>query len=233
MTPPDDKRDEAAAARSAARRRRLGSSGWLFAGAFAAVATGALVLAVGFLWFLLSIPNDEVAIERDSDGIVVLTGGASRIADAVELLATGRGKRLLITGVNRTTTSGEIARLMPRYERWFACCVDLDYAVNTIGNAVETRRWAKDKNFHSLIIVTSGYHMPRAMTELARQLPDAALVPFPVVTEKLRTEPWWSSMPTAKLLFVEYLKYMLAQIRLRLDLDEATDVAGNRNATRS
>ena len=50
-----------------------------------------------------AVPTEEVALQRDADGIVVLTGGASRMADAVELLAAGHGKRLLITGVHRAT----------------------------------------------------------------------------------------------------------------------------------
>jgi len=77
---------------------------------------GAAVLAgVGFLWFIWHVPADEVALDRTADGIVALTGGASRIADAIELLALGRGKRLLISGVNRATSSKEISRLNPEF----------------------------------------------------------------------------------------------------------------------
>ena len=127
-----------------------------------------------------------------ADGIVVLTGGASRIEDAVELLASGRGQRLLITGVHRMTSEREIARLKPGYTKVFTCCVDLDRsALNTIGNATETRRWAHERGFRSIIVVTSSYHMPRAMAELERQLPDIQLIPFPVVTDQLRAS--WSS----------------------------------------
>jgi uncharacterized SAM-binding protein YcdF (DUF218 family) len=192
--------------------------------------TAALVFVGGFLWFVRTVPTEEVALRRDADGIVVLTGGASRIADAVELLAAGHGKRLLITGVHRATSSEEIARVMPRHERLLKCCVDLDHsAVNTVGNAAGTRRWAKTLRFESLIVVTSSYHMPRTMAELGRQLPDVTLIPFPVVSDKLRAEPWWDSLPTAKLLFSEYLKYMLAQVRMRLEpASETTDVAGAR-----
>jgi hypothetical protein len=55
------------------------------------------------------------------------------------------------------------------------------------------------------------------------------LIPFPVVSDTLRAGPWWDSLPTAKLLFSEYLKYMLAQVRMRLEpTSDTTDVAGAR-----
>ena len=178
-----------------------------------------LVFVLGFVWFASQISTREIRLTRSADGIVVLTGGASRVNDAFELLASKRGKRLLITGVYPATNQGEISRVLPpEYERLFACCVDLDRtAVNTLGNAIGTRRWAKAQGFQSLIVVTSGYHMPRALAELAHQLPGVELVPFPVVTERLRSEPWWSHLATAKLLFSEYLKYILAAIRMRLN----------------
>ncbi len=84
--------------------------------------------------------------------------------------------------------------MLPQHDRLLECCVDLDHsAVNTVGNAAETRRWAQGPRFRSLIVVTSNYHMPRTMAELGRQLPDVALIPFPVVSDKLRAEPWWTS----------------------------------------
>ena len=69
------------------------------------------IVGGGFVWFVWHVPAEEVALDRNADGIVVLTGGASRIADAIELLAAGRGKRLLISGVHRATSSAEIARI--------------------------------------------------------------------------------------------------------------------------
>jgi uncharacterized SAM-binding protein YcdF (DUF218 family) len=181
----------------------------------AAVAVG-LVL-VGFGWFLWRIPAHEITLNRNADGIVVLTGGSSRVVDAIELLASGRGQRLLITGVHRATGTGELSRLAPEYQRVVRCCVDLDRsAVNTLGNAVETRRWASQRGFGSLIVVTSNYHMPRAIAELSHQLPHVSLIPFPVVSDRLRTEPWWSSISTARLLFSEYLKYIAAMGRMLL-----------------
>jgi len=191
----------------------------------------AVALLASFLWFISGVSNEEVELTRDADGIVVLTGGASRIADAVELLAAGRGRRLLITGVNPLTNQGGLSRAVPLHDRFITCCVDLDHsAINTVGNAVETRRWARQRGFRSLIVVTSNYHMPRALAELGHQLPDVVLIPFPVVTEKRRAEPWWSNAASARLLFSEYLKYIYSVMRHRLDPSPAgTELAGRRH----
>ncbi len=198
--------------KTAVRTRRLRS----FALKLAILAAAALML--GFLVFLWKLPSRQVALDRNADGIVVLTGGAARVSDSLELLAAGRGKRLLITGVNPGTTTGDIARQFADYRRILACCVDLDYsAINTLGNAVETRRWALDRGFHSLIVVTSAYHMPRALAEIAHQLPDVILVPFPVVSDRLRIEPWWTNGTTTRLVLSEYFKYLFAQVRMRFD----------------
>src|SRR3954452_15277895 len=65
------------------------------------------LLLGGFAWFAAHVPANEVKLDRDADGIVVLTGGSSRVADAIELLASGRGRRLLIPGVHQSTNSSE------------------------------------------------------------------------------------------------------------------------------
>src|SRR5215216_1078848 len=203
-------------------------------GATALCVAAAIAVAAGFWWFVWALPTQEVKLDGHADGIVVLTGGSSRVADAIELLSEGRGKRLLITGVHRATTSAEIARVAPAYGRLIACCVDLDHsALNTVGNALETKRWANSNRIRSLIVVTSNYHMPRAMAELGRQLPDVFLIPFPVVTEKMRNDPWWSPA-TAKLLLSEYLKYIVAQFRMRFEPAFAADgmADGSRLANR-
>ena len=48
-------------------------------------------------------------------------------------------------------------------------------------------------------------------------------MPFPVVTDKLRNEPWWASAPTARLIFSEYAKFVVAQLRMRVGPPALTD----------
>jgi len=181
------------------------------------IGLGLVAGVLGFFWFLARVPAEEVPPDRKAEGIVVLTGGAARINDAIELLAAERGHRLLITGVNPTTHTAELARLTPQYRKLFECCIDLDRsAMNTIGNAVETRRWARARGFHSLLVVTSAYHMPRAIAELEHELPDVTLIEFPVWTERQRQNPWWTDGATARLVISEYLKYVYTVVRIHV-----------------
>src|SRR5271155_6174898 len=209
MSPqPDDKSPDAP---SAAPRT------WLRTTLGAALAIALAGTATGFAGFLAQLRDAETKPARSADGIVVLTGGSSRVSDAMELLADGYGKRLLISGVHPTNGTIDISRSLPDNQSLLSCCVDLDRsAVNTRSNAAETRRWAHERGFKSLIVVTSNYHMPRAIVELSHAMPDVLLIPCVVVGDKWRDEPWWASGATLRLVLSEYVKYVAAGVRVRL-----------------
>lgn len=181
---------------------------------------GGIALVGGFFLFIASLNSYDNATPAQADGIVALTGGAHRVADAIDLLSRGHGERLLISGVNEMTTREEIARLNPGQRRLLECCVDLDYrARNTIGNAIETRRWIADHGFGSIIVVTSNYHMPRTMLELRNAVPEIEKFAFAVVPSSIDTTNWWRDRIAVRLLGLEYLKFIAAWGRTLFEAD--------------
>ena len=176
----------------------------------------------GFLQFINVVTSydHDVVIEK-ADAIVALTGGSTRIATALDVLARQKGKRLLISGVNQETKIEDLKSINPTNADLFDCCVDIEtLALDTIGNAVETSKWMKTHQFSSLIVVTSAYHMPRSLVEFRKYLPDANLTPHPVRLEVLSEDGWWKNTRTLRFMLAEYVKYLAANLRDYVSSDD-------------
>jgi len=180
----------------------------------AALAVLALIWAAGLFAFAGRVQQSTPQPEPSAaDGIVVLTGANSneRIAAAVQLLAAHKGRRVLVSGVNREVTREQLRVASGSVRRLYDCCVDLGFtAADTVGNARETAEWAKAMRFTSLIVVTADYHMPRAMLELRAVLrpPATTLQTYAVPTAALKSRRWWRSPSAARLMVMEYSKYL-------------------------
>ena len=178
---------------------------------FAALLILVMIWFVGLLAFTSRVDQSTPAQEPPvADGVVVLTGASNvRLEAATKLLEAGKGKRLLISGVNREASRDDVLGVTKAVRPIYDCCVDLGYAAaDTVGNASESAEWAKAKDYHSLIVVTADYHMPRSMLELHAAMPDVALHPYPVVTESLNAHRWWKGGTSARRMIVEYCKYL-------------------------
>jgi len=125
------------------------------------------------------------------------------------LLERGKGRRLRLSGVNKDATREDVLTVTGGVKPVYDCCVDLGYtAADTRGNAAEIAEWAKGKGYDSLIVVTSDYHMPRAMLLIRSAMPDAKLTPYPVVTGLVDVRHWWRRSGDARRLSIEYCKYL-------------------------
>lgn len=189
-----------------------------------AVGLAALALALyagGFFVFTALIDRTPATASHKADGIVVLTGGPERIAEGYRLLVAGRAKHMLISGVNPEVKAKDLAALVGDDKKGkgqgkFDCCVDLGrQAVDTIGNAAETAGWVRERDYRSVILVTSTYHLPRATLELRRAMPGVKIMPYPVFQDKLHLDGWWRYPGTTRLLVSEYTKYLLTLTHLR------------------
>jgi len=170
----------------------------------------------GFLWFVAGLSPRPIE-PAPADGIVVLTGSVERLKVGFELLRAGKGERLLFTGVAQGSHPRHFAALFADDPTKAECCVDLGHeALDTIGNAVETAAWVAQRNMASLIVVTSAYHMPRALIELRRAMPVIRLEPRAVMDTREPLSTWWHNGATARLLASEFTKYLAALVRARM-----------------
>ncbi len=167
------------------RKRRFGLVPTLLAGLLA-------VAAIDFVLFANRAAAADHDPDASADAIVALTGGSGlRIAAGVDLVAEGRGDRLLVSGVHPDVTQEDLIQLAGGPEAVWACCVDIGHVAETTrGNADETAAWAYEQGYDRLIIVTSDYHMPRSMIVLKKAMPDIELIPWPVRTVNDPSSIW-------------------------------------------
>ncbi|HWK46180.1 MAG TPA: YdcF family protein [Stellaceae bacterium] len=183
--------------------------------------------AVGLGWFVAVMEAGVVDTTTPTDAIVVLTGGSRRIESGLHLLVGGKAKKLFISGVHQGVETAEMLKLSRDTPQWVACCVVLGHAAdNTVGNAVETAAWLRQEDYRSIRLVTANYHMPRALLEFSRVLPDVTVIANPVVPEGVRQDPWWAWRGPVYLIVVEYTKYLVALARPLLPSNPLRDSGG-------
>lgn len=198
-----------------------------------------LLAALGLLWlgggiaYIERVESLPAPDETKTDAIVVLTGGAARLATALRLLNENKADRLLVSGVAQTATKASLMQAvlpaMPDAAQasgnWqgidlqllFDCCVDLGFeAEDTAGNAAETASWAAARGYKTIRLVTANYHMPRALVEFGRYLPGFTMLPHPVRSDAMRVEDWWQRRTATAFLLGEYTKYVAALLRAHL-----------------
>lgn len=190
-------------ARRPFRRQRRHPLVWLLS----AIVLLAGAWLAGFLVFLTmvwaAVPPDPIP---HADGIVALTGGNDRVGAALALLAEGVAPALLISGAGRGTHLGDFTEDNAATAARYAGAITIGHqATTTRGNAEETAVWATAHHMHALLVVTADYHMPRAILELRHFLPQVMLYPVPVRPPAL-SHPF--SLPTLRLLALEYTKYL-------------------------
>ena len=168
-----------------------------------------ILYGLGFALFGVTLGRPAPDSADRTDGIVVITGGSGRIEHAVEVLADGKGKRLLVAGADPSVTKADLVRRLGGRSKLMQCCVDLgSESVDTRSNAEETRRWLERRKYRSVRLITSDWHMRRGRYEFHRALGKD----FPITPDAVRTEPGFMT------LFGEYNKYLLRRIAVWLDI---------------
>lgn len=179
---------------------------------FLIYATGVLVLVwgIGFCGFCFYAITLKYSADTPVEAVVALTGGADRIQTAALKAQEKAVPHLLISGIHQSVSKDEmLARLNmpPSY------VPTLGYrATNTAENAVEVAEWVDERQLKSILLVTSFYHMPRAMFEILKQAPDLVIVPYPVFPKSFNNSVEWVRTKYAWFLFLEYNKFITVHI---------------------
>jgi uncharacterized SAM-binding protein YcdF (DUF218 family) len=177
-----------------------------------------LALLVIMLWLFgfvvyaytsVSMRADKPDVKTDS--VVVLTGDEKRIETGLSLLAQGLSGNLFISGVHKDVTEQDIRAMWNGSPPLPACCIVLGQtAMTTQQNGRETALWISSMQFKVIRLVTSKYHMHRAVMELNHAAPDVKIIREPVTdkTTDIKSERLW------QLLFSEYNKTLFRAIQI-------------------
>jgi len=169
----------------------------------------ALIYALGFVFFALTLGKPAGVDVAPTEAAVVLTGGSNRIEHAIDVLKSHDAKRLLVAGADPSVTKADLARRIGGSRRLINCCVDLgSESVDTRSNAEEASRWLAQHHFTSVRLITSDWHMRRAAYEFRKLLGDKIIL----VTDGVRSEPSFLT------LFAEYNKYVLRRLAVWADI---------------
>ena len=187
---------------------------------------GALFIAMvqQFAHTVSAVSKTQPSINHDQwpqTGIVIATGSEGRVDRGLALMLAYPAKRLLISGTGAGVGKADILRVSGKNNQFnqdqltalFDCCVDLDpAATNTLGNAIESQIWAEAHDLSSLVLVTSDFHMPRALIIFQQVMPRRDILPHHVVSDWLIPDQygalgWWRSTRRIEIISREMIKY--------------------------
>lgn len=182
--------------------------------------TSLLGWSLGLLWFANNIQKNTLLSDQPTDAIIVLTGGAERVATGLSLLSRGLAQRLFISGVHEHVKIKDLLLQISLSEREKInpATIALGYAAaTTTQNAQETALWVRKNHIRTLRLVTANYHMRRSLLEFSQRLPDVQIIPHPISPKNFHDKMWWQWPGTFDLIIREYHKLLgaLGQYGLR------------------
>jgi len=168
---------------------------------------GAVVVTVLFIDFTYKTFSYRQS-PRKADAIVVLTGGKGRVEEGVRLYKEQRADYLIFVGVDPSVKKRDLYR--PKNGDPSSENVILEQSSrNTLENSLYGRDIIVRNGVHTVLLITSRYHLKRASILFRNSLPkDIVIIPYPVDSGSLK-ESWWSHGGSFHLLFREFYKYCM------------------------
>jgi uncharacterized SAM-binding protein YcdF (DUF218 family) len=178
----------------------------------------ALLLLLALLFLPPAVPHllssrDSGPPPRPADAIFVLTGGEGRIQEGYRAWSGGAARELYILGAGRRVPATRIVPEVSRIPAEALSRIHVEgWSENTLENAFSAKSAVGEGKYSSVILVTSDYHIPRAVLVFRKVLPpDVSLSAIRVRPEGGAGASWrW-----ARRHFIEGWKYWGYRILLR------------------
>ena len=134
---------------------------------------------------------------KKSSNIVILTGGTNRIKDGLKIIndferTKKNSLKILVSGTGKGFTKNSLKKQLGENfnSDLIKCCIELDsVSKNTFTNASETLKWTKKNDIKEFLLVTSNYHMPRAILEFNNRMPNIKIYTFVATKNALSSGP--------------------------------------------
>lgn len=143
-----------------------------------------------------TLPSDKAECAK-ADAIVVVSGGdtVARTEKGIQLFKDGWANTLIFSGAaqDKSGPSNAAAMKLQALSAGVpenAIAID-EASANTKQNAENTRSIVSEKNFHDIILVTSGYHQRRASLEFNKMADGVIVRNYPITNDRDWGWFWW------------------------------------------
>jgi uncharacterized SAM-binding protein YcdF (DUF218 family) len=163
-----------------------------------------LLFCIGFFVFITRIPAVPKALPLSSETIVIVTGGTGRLEAGANLWRKNVAPLVFISGVNPDVKRSELIALLKMDPDIAERHVFLGYRARTTReNGEEVAKWLHDRHIQRAVLVTNDYHLPRALAEIERSVPDVIWQGYAVPSTEMSQDVWYATV------FFEYCKYLV------------------------
>ena len=188
-----------------------------------------LILFISYFFVgLFNFQKNILSLEKNkkivNSNIVILTGGSNRIKEGFKVVNdinkfSKAGFKTLISGTGKGFTKASLKKILTSdfNLNLVECCIEFESnSKDTYSNAYEASKWTKKHDINNIILITSNYHMPRAILEFKNRMPNQQIFTYPITPKNHDIEHWLNSSDTFSLIFFEYSKLLIASLRLKI-----------------
>lgn len=160
--------------------------------------TSLMAWGAGFAYFIHEANSYKVDSTTATDAIVVISGARQRIETGIKLLQNEYAPILFITGI---APNNDMSRFLVEHKVHPEQVIYGGISKSTREDITEIYKFLNNHDLDSIRLVTSFYHMPRALAEAHKIFPQRIIVlPHPIHSNYNKNYA---------LLFEEYNKYLL------------------------